>query len=243
MTVVPGSSASSQVSCGKDFPDTTVTPRGLIILDRDGVLNEVVVDEEHGTIDSPLNPDQVRVFDFVPGALKQLNELGFLLAIATNQPAAAKGKTTRKNLERTHERVLEVATSAGAWIQSSHICYHRKEDRCPCRKPEIGLLEEALRLAITKGLSWHGTAGEGGRQSGVGPTQVWMVGDGVTDVEAGQKLGVRTAFLGPKKCDACKVMESRELTPSFWGSDLRDFVRVMSGAEGGDPFVPWSPER
>jgi histidinol phosphatase-like enzyme len=67
---------------------------GLVILDRDGVLNAMVVDAEHGTIDSPLHPSQVEVFPWVPRALARLAGLGFGLAIASNQPAAAKGKTT-----------------------------------------------------------------------------------------------------------------------------------------------------
>src|SRR5215469_5534383 len=117
---------------------------GLILLDRDGVLNRVVVDPEHGTIDSPLHPDQVEVFPWVPEALLRLGRAGFALAIVSNQPAAAKGKTTRSNLERVQSRVLAEAESAGARIASSHFCFHRAEDGCDCRKPKTGLLQEAF---------------------------------------------------------------------------------------------------
>jgi histidinol-phosphate phosphatase family protein len=186
--------------------------RGLIILDRDGVLNEIVVDSEHGTIDSPMNPDQAKVFEFIPKALKRLNELGFLLAVATNQPAAAKGKTTKSNLEKTHQLILDQATSMGAVISSSHICFHKKEDHCDCRKPKPALLKEAI--AIAKG------------KLGSDP-KLWMVGDGVTDVQAGKALSLKTAFFGPKKCDACKVMETIGIRPDFWGEDLRSFVSFL----------------
>jgi D-glycero-D-manno-heptose 1,7-bisphosphate phosphatase len=187
-------------------------PRGLIILDRDGVLNEVVVDSEQGTIDSPLHPEQARVFGYVPSVLKRLNDLGFLLAVASNQPSAAKGKTTMANLENTHALVLQRAGSEGAIISSSHICFHKKEDDCACRKPKPGLLKETL-LDLSGILEPN--------------APVWMVGDGVTDVEAGKALGLKTAFLGPKKCDACKVMETMSLRPDFWGQDLRDFVSFI----------------
>src|SRR5260370_22613455 len=108
---------------------------GLILLDRDGVLNRVVVDPEHGTIDSPLHPDQVDVFPWVPEALLRLQRAGFGLAIVSNQPAASKGKTTRENLERVQARVLAEAQRAGARIASSHLCFHRSEYGCSRRKP------------------------------------------------------------------------------------------------------------
>ena len=179
----------------------------IVFLDRDGVLNAVCVDPEHGTIDSPLHPSQVEVFPWVPDALATIAGLGYALAIVTNQPAAAKGKTTEKNLADVHARIVEVAQSAGAVIRSSQICLHRSEDGCACRKPKPGMLETAFRAL-------------GGKTK----EDLWMVGDGVTDVEAGARFGAKTAFLGPRKCDACKILESRSLTPTFWGKDLKAFA-------------------
>lgn len=183
---------------------------GVIFLDRDGVLNEVVVDPDHGTIDSPLNPDQVRICAGVPEALARLTRAGYLLLVATNQPSAAKGKTTRALLEATHARVLELAQSAGGRITESYICFHRAEDRCSCRKPAPGLLES------------------GWAEHGQGPlTKAWMVGDGVTDVQAARSFGCQAGFLGPRKCDACKIMEDRSLKPEFWGRNLPEFVDFL----------------
>jgi hypothetical protein len=54
-----------------------------------------------------------------------------------------------------------------------------------------------------------------------------MVGDGVTDVQAGAALGLKTGFLGPRKCDACKILHERELSPSWWGADLPAFVDYL----------------
>ncbi len=176
----------------------------LILLDRDGVLNRMVVDAEHGTIDSPLHPRQVELIAGVPEALARLTAAGYTLAVVTNQPAAAKHKTTRANLEAVHETVLAGACRLGGRIASSHICFHRAEDGCSCRKPKPGLLREALTT--------HGSDG------------AWMVGDGITDVQAGAALGLRTGFLGPRKCDACKILGQCELSPTWWGPDLRTFA-------------------
>ncbi|MCC6805888.1 MAG: HAD-IIIA family hydrolase [Deltaproteobacteria bacterium] len=189
----------------------------VIILDRDGVLNTIVVDPEHGTIDSPLHPTQVTLLPGVPEALLTLNHLGFALAIATNQPSAAKGKTTEKNLRDTHARVLELAQAAGARILSNQLCLHRSEDGCACRKPQPKMLLDALR------------------DLGADPTHAWMVGDGVTDVEAGQRAGTRTAFLGPRKCDACKIFDGHSAAPTVWCADLPAFVRHLEASRPPRP--------
>lgn len=186
----------------------------MILLDRDGVLNRLVVDAEHGTVDSPLHPSQVVVFPFVAAALARLARAGYDLAIVSNQPAWAKGKTTRGNLDAVHAAVLKAVEEGGGKIRGSHICLHRAEDNCDCRKPKTGLLRAAL-----------------GRDADL--DRSWMVGDGVTDVQAGAALGLQTAFLGPRKCDACKIMEERSLTPNYWGPDLAAFVDYLLSAACG----------
>src|SRR5262245_57934733 len=128
----------------------------FLLLDRDGVINRLVVDEEQGTIDSPLHPSQVEVDPEALRALERLTRAGIRLSIVSKQPAAAKGKTTRENLERVHEEIIRRVEQAGGIVTSSHLCFHRAEDGCSCRKPKPGLLESAIGL--------HGPA-------------EWMIGD------------------------------------------------------------------
>ncbi len=182
----------------------------LLILDRDGVLNRHVVDPEQGTIDSPMHPSQVEVDENVPGLLVRLQALGFGLCIATNQPAAAKRKTTLQNLHAAHARVVEIVQSQGARILSSHLCLHRSEDRCDCRKPKTGLLRAAFEANPT---AEH--------------TGSWMIGDGVTDVEAGRSHGLNTAFIGARRCDACRILE--QSPPDYWGS-LAEFTSWLEAS-------------
>ena len=183
---------------------------GLILLDRDGVLNALVVDPDHGTINSPLHPSQVEVFPWAAKALRQLNEAGYGLAIVSNQPAWAKGTTTKSNLEQVHQKIVQTVESEGARILSSHLCLHRHEDGCDCRKPKPGLLQAAIS-----------------QNPQYARAQTWMVGDGITDMQAANALQLKTAFLGPKKCDACKIFDLHHPRPLFWGNDLRDFVEHM----------------
>jgi D-glycero-D-manno-heptose 1,7-bisphosphate phosphatase len=187
----------------------------LILLDRDGVLNRLMVDPEYGTVDSPLHPSQVEMVAGAAEAVARLTRAGFGVAVVTNQPAWAKGKTTRHNLEGVHGAVVAAVARAGGRVLSSHLCFHRAEDGCECRKPKAGLLREAFARNPD-----HDREGS------------WMVGDGVTDVQAGVVLGLRTAFLGPRKCDACKILKERELAPSWWGPDLLAFTNHLLNGTG-----------
>jgi D-glycero-D-manno-heptose 1,7-bisphosphate phosphatase len=180
---------------------------GLIVLDRDGVLNQTVPNPAEARPDSPLRAAEVTVFPWVPLALQRLCEAGFGLVVASNQPAAAKGKTTRDELEHVHRLIVAAAESAGAVILSSHVCYHRAEDGCACRKPRTGLLEEAFA-----------------RHAGYARQASWMVGDRATDVLAGAAAGLRTALLGGSDDADGALLAERQVRPFYCGTDLRDFV-------------------
>jgi D-glycero-D-manno-heptose 1,7-bisphosphate phosphatase len=182
----------------------------LIVLDRDGVLNRLCDNPAEPRPDSPMRPSEVAVFPWVPAALRDLTAAGFGLVIASNQPAAAKGKTTRAELEAAHAEVLRQATMSGGVILSSHLCFHRAEDGCACRKPATGLLEEAFAR--------HSTFARAGS---------WMVGDRAPDILAGSSFGLQTAYLGEVASDDYATLVARGVRPSFHGPDLRHFAEFL----------------
>jgi D-glycero-D-manno-heptose 1,7-bisphosphate phosphatase len=191
----------------------------LIILDRDGVLNQTLDNPNEPLPDSPMVVAEVAVFPWVPAALRRLTRAGYRLAVASNQPAFAKGKTSLDNLRRVHERVLELAESEGAVVSSSHLCFHRAEDACACRKPKPGLLLEALA----------------GPPSALAERS-WMVGDRATDVLAGTAAGVRTALLGDAAGRERGILLSMAIRPSFHGADLQEFTDYLLSAPGQAQF-------
>ena len=183
----------------------------LIILDRDGVLNRTIPNPAEPRPDSPLRVAEVALFPWVPDTLRALTEAGFGLVIASNQPAAAKGKASRAALEAVHARVLAEAQGAGGVILSSHICFHRAEDGCDCRKPRTGLLREAFA-----------------RHPAFTPAASWMVGDRAVDVQAGAAFGLQTALLpADALADELAALAPRSIQPSFCGRDLRDFAEFL----------------
>jgi D-glycero-D-manno-heptose 1,7-bisphosphate phosphatase len=185
---------------------------GLIVLDRDGVLNRLLPNPGEPRPDSPMRASEVSVFAWVPEVLRDLTQAGYGLVIASNQPAWAKGKTTRADLEAAHTEVLRLATAAGGVILSSHICFHRAEDACACRKPAIGLLEEAFA-----------------RHPRYDRASSWMVGDRAPDVLAGSAFGLQTALLADEQSPELAELAARAVRPSFHGRDLRDFAQFLLG--------------
>jgi len=185
---------------------------GLIVLDRDGVLNRTVPNPAEPRPDSPLTPAEAEVFPWVPEVLRALTAAGFGLVVASNQPAAAKGKTTLAALEAVHEIIVRDAQAKGGIILSSHICYHRAEDGCACRKPGTALLAEAFA-----------------RHAGFAREASWIVGDRATDVLAGAAFGLRTALVGAVFAEDEKTLESQAIRPFFRGNDLRDFAKHLLG--------------
>lgn len=184
----------------------------MIILDRDGVLNETLHNPDEPRPDSPLRVEDVVIFPWVPSVLRTFTDMGYGLSIATNQPAFAKGKVSLSVLQQVHARVIEEITREGARISSSHMCLHRAEDACDCRKPKPKLLLDALAQHPDRDAQ-----------------RSWMVGDRATDVLAGVAAGVQTALLGDETGRERGELATVAVLPSFCGSDLRDFARFLLG--------------
>jgi len=183
--------------------------RKAVFLDRDGVLNHVVCHPEFGFLDSPSNPDQFCLFPEVPGALGAIKALGFLLVVVSNQPGIAKGKFTPELLNAITEKMHNELRQGGVPLDGVYYCLHHPDATvaeyrsvCQCRKPRPGLLlQAAAELDIDLPSSY-------------------MIGDGLTDVEAGFAAGCRTILIGNHKCDLCTRIEKTGIHPSLITSDL-----------------------
>ena len=118
----------------------------LIILDRDGVINE----------DSPGSVRSLEDWRPISGsidAIVRLSRAGWSVCIATNQSGIDRGHLSRQVLEDIHEALLTRVAAAGGVIDVIAVCPHRPEDGCACRKPAVGLL---LQLEQQTGLSADG---------------------------------------------------------------------------------------
>ncbi len=176
----------------------------LIILDRDGILNKLI-----NVCYSPSTIEEIEIFPWVPSCLKELKNLGYSISVATNQPGASKGTITKELTTIIHNHILTTITQeAGVLFGSSHICFHKSEDMCQCRKPKTGMLEQAWVNIFDKSKSW-------------------MVGDLHTDVMAGNTFGLNTALINSYDTKSMPILEEQNIVPTFIGKDLRDFVDML----------------
>ena len=147
-------------------------------LDRDGILVEPVMDAQDGRLESPLRPEDVRLVDGAADALYQLTDAGWLVVVASNQPAAAKGKVSFADLDAVHARVVELLGTAAARVTAWTYCRHHSDaGPCDCRKPAPGLLLAAAEAY------------------GIDLSASWMVGDTDADIGAGRAAGCRTLLV------------------------------------------------
>ncbi|ARS52628.1 D-glycero-beta-D-manno-heptose 1,7-bisphosphate 7-phosphatase [Kushneria konosiri] len=144
---------------------------GLIILDRDGVINE-------DSIEFIRSPEQWLAFPQALEAIARLYQAGWTLAVATNQSGIARGYFDEATLEAMHDRMHREVEAAGGRI--AHVVYspHGPDDESDTRKPKPGLLYQIRDLCQLEGLD-----------------QAWMVGDSLRDLQAGQTAGCRTALV------------------------------------------------
>jgi D-glycero-D-manno-heptose 1,7-bisphosphate phosphatase len=114
----------------------------LVILDRDGVINE---DSAHHI----KSPDE---WQPIPGSLEaiaRLHRAGWHVVVATNQSGIARKLYDLDTLVRIHEKMHRAVRDAGGQIDAVFFCPHGPEDNCTCRKPAAGLFHDiARRLRI-----------------------------------------------------------------------------------------------
>jgi D-glycero-D-manno-heptose 1,7-bisphosphate phosphatase len=187
-----------------------------VLLDRDGVINSLVYHEDAGIIDAPFARSQFQLLPRVPKAIRLLNGLGLSIAIVSNQPGIAKGHLNAEMLKAFERMMLSGIRAAGGHIDRIYYCLHHPKaivpklrKRCKCRKPEIGMLEQAaadLRVSLD---------------------ECYMVGDGIPDLLAGSRAGCRTIFIGRWKCEICQFTECASVQPALVAKDLWEAAQII----------------
>ncbi|CAN5152023.1 D-glycero-beta-D-manno-heptose 1,7-bisphosphate 7-phosphatase [soil metagenome] len=142
----------------------------LIILDRDGTINE---DRD----DYVKSPDE---WVPLPGALEaiaRLNHAGWHTVVATNQSGLGRGLFDMSTLNAMHTKMNQMLAKQGGRIDAVFFCPHAPDETCTCRKPLPGLFEQI------------------GERFGVVLGNVPVVGDTIRDLQAGAAVGCPPHFV------------------------------------------------
>jgi len=187
------------------------SPDRLVILDRDGVINQDSDDYVKSLAEWIPYPSAIQ-------AIARLSTAGWTVAVATNQSGIARGFYSEATLTEMHAELRRLVADAGGEIAHIAWCPHGPDDDCRCRKPLPGLLEQ-----IREALGMTSLSGS------------WMVGDSLRDLQAGAVMGCRPVLVRSGKGEKTLAKhpelaaEGRE-TRIF--EDLAAFADWLLAAEG-----------
>jgi D-glycero-D-manno-heptose 1,7-bisphosphate phosphatase len=185
-----------------------------VFLDRDGTICEEV-----GYLSAV---EGMRLIPRSGKAIRMLNERGFKIVVVTNQAGVARGFFPESVLPELHAEMERLLQEEGAHIDGLFFCPHHPTEgtrpyrvSCDCRKPGTGLL---VKAAV---------------QFGVELTSSYMVGDHLSDVECGQRVGAQSILLltghGREQLDK---LDSLPAAPSWIAGDLFEAVEWILNREG-----------
>jgi D-glycero-D-manno-heptose 1,7-bisphosphate phosphatase len=190
--------------------------RRAVFLDRDGVINPLIYHRDAGIVDSPFTPGQFTLFPRAARAIRLLNDLGLPVVVVSNQPGIAKRHFTASAFRLINTKLRAAIASAGGRLDGIYYCLHHPESkvpslrvRCSCRKPRIGLLTRAAR------------------ELGLDLERSYLVGDGLSDIEAGLRAGCRTIFIGKWKCEHCQFIRPPASRPAFQAGNLWEAAHLI----------------
>ncbi len=180
------------------------TAKKLIILDRDGVIN-------YDSDNYIKSPEEWIPIEGSLEAIARLNELGFIVAIATNQSGIARGFYNSDVLEAMHTKMHNLLKKVGGKIDYISYCPHGPDEGCACRKPKSGML-----LEISKHFS-------------IEPEKVTFVGDSRGDIQAAESANMAFVLVKTGKGERTLAAEvTNENKPSYAIYDsLQEFVGMI----------------
>lgn len=159
--------------------------RPAAFLDRDGTL---IADPGYLH-----RPEEVRLLPGAAGAVSRLNAAGYAVVVVTNQSGIARGLYDVAAYEAVQRRLADLLQAAGARLDGAYYCPHHPDQSgpCACRKPGVGLFEEAARAL------------------GLDLRRSWFVGDKASDVVPARALGGRGVLVstgdGPAHAAAARA--------------------------------------
>ncbi|WP_165087956.1 D-glycero-beta-D-manno-heptose 1,7-bisphosphate 7-phosphatase [Neisseria yangbaofengii] len=146
------------------------THNKLIILDRDGVINQ---DRD----DFVKSVDEWIPIDGSMDAIAFLTEAGYTVAVATNQSGIGRKYFTLQDLTEMHAKMHRLAVQAGGVIDGIWFCPHLPDDNCNCRKPKPGMIQDILDRFQAQA------------------ADTWLVGDSLRDLQAIDAVGGKPALV------------------------------------------------
>ncbi len=146
--------------------------RGAVFLDRDGTINEEVGYMNH--------LDRFALLPHAVKAIRLLNQNGLKTVVITNQSGVARGYFPESLVRLVHDKMRGLLEKEGAHLDGIYYCPHHPEmgkppyrQKCRCRKPDTGLIEEAVK------------------DLDIDCSKSYVIGDRGLDIEIARRIGAK----------------------------------------------------
>lgn len=153
-----------------------------LFLDRDGVINERIVD------DYVKSTNEFNFRSEVPEAIARFSKLFGRIFVVTNQQGIGKGIMTESNLSEIHSYMVHEIEKKGGQVDAVYFAPQLAEENASMRKPDVGMALKAKNefpdIDFEKSV---------------------MVGDSDSDIEFGKRLGMKTVKISSKLIDDSKA--------------------------------------
>ncbi len=108
-----------------------------VFLDRDGTVN----------YDSGYTHkiEDLEIYSDIIPLIKKYYDDNYLIIVISNQSGINRGYFTVSDMDKFNNEIKKIFLKNGIEIKEFFYCPHRPEEHCHCRKPETGLIEEAVR--------------------------------------------------------------------------------------------------
>jgi len=124
------------------------------------------------------DPRGVELLPLAVEGLRELAKLGYLLLLTSNQSGIGRGLITPEQYRMVHATLTEKLLKHGIVLDASYHCPHDPtQEKCQCRKPEIGMIQQACHdfdLDLTNSL---------------------VIGDSECDILMGKNAGIKTILI------------------------------------------------
>lgn len=170
--------------------------RPAAFIDRDGTLVEEV--------NFLSKVEDLQLFPFTAEAINLLKQKGFWIVVVTNQSGIGRSIYCEAEMRSIHD---EMQRQLHGGIDAFYFCPHMPDEGCRCRKPALGMIEDAVS---DLNIELQGS---------------WMIGDKKIDVETGQNAGISSALVLTGY--GAKHLASLERQPEVIAADLLDAVKLI----------------
>ena len=110
----------------------------VLFLDRDGVINEK-------RLDYVKNINELKFLPNIFNSIKKFKDIGFMIIIITNQSVVNRKIISEIQLKEIHDYMLKIMEKNSCKIAKIYYCPHHPDEKCKCRKPNTGMIEQAIK--------------------------------------------------------------------------------------------------